>query len=227
MMRRSDTLPVLGLAGAGLALTLMTTGCEVSIGAGSAGSEAESGESPGSTAGAGSGEGGGAAPTGDVKAATPSTRATPGGADAPGSSGTCGAGDLKVTLKEDEDGLLNNVVVALALTNTSAAACVVPKGWAPLGLREGGGYRELRTMRENHPDSGEDIILKPGGTAYAGVTWTAGADCTAVGELGVRWDGQWLPAPGTWIEIGRPTLCEAARPSQGTFQPNLEDVLYW
>lgn len=223
MRRRSDNLPVLGLAGAGLALTLVTTGCEVTIGAGSPSPEA-GGESPGSTAAAE------ASPTGSAGAGTPAAGATPDGGDAeaPGASGTCGAGDLRAAVKEDQDGFPNNVVAALELTNVSSAACVIPKGWVTLGVREGGGYRELRTMRENHPDAGADITLKPGGTAYAGMTWTADADCPALGEVGVQWGGRWIPAPGTWVEvIGEPKLCGEAMTFLGTFQPTVEDVLHW
>lgn len=213
MTQGANRRSLLALAGAGLALALSVTGCRVSAHVGGTGPA--SGSSPGTGTGDDSGTGSGT---------SPNTRPT--GQPPVAAVARCTAAQLRAEMQEQQSGSEEKVLATLMLTNRSGQTCLIPAGWAPMGLGGAGGpyYSAVQSERENYPGPGVNIILRPGRTAFAGLRWGTSPDCPSAGGWAVSWRGSWLPVNATW-QNGPRDLCPGTL-SQGTLQPVMNGVNY-
>ncbi|GAA1878171.1 DUF4232 domain-containing protein [Actinomadura bangladeshensis] len=213
MTQGANRRSLLALAGAGLALALSVTGCRVSAHVGdvepTAGPNAGTGETPGT------GTSPGASP-GDERPA----------AQAPAAAARCTAAQLRAEMQEQQSDSEEKVLATLMLTNKSGETCLIPAGWAPLGLGGAGGpyYSSAEGARENHPGPGVNITLRPGRTVFAGLRYGTSPDCPSAGGWAVSWRGGWVPVDASW-QNGPREMCPGTL-SQGTLQPSMNGVNY-
>jgi hypothetical protein len=95
----------------------------------------------------------------------------------------CRTPELKADLEYQS--IIGSGVVAsmLMLTNKSSRTCTV-YGWAGLGLQDAAGQSiPATTVRKAYPGAATKIVLKPGRTAFFGMKWTAGPQCTLAGGM--------------------------------------------
>jgi hypothetical protein len=95
----------------------------------------------------------------------------------------CHTPELKADLNYQS--IIGSGVVAsmLMLTNKSSRTCTV-YGWAGLGLQDAAGQSiPATTVRKAYPGAATKIALKPGRTAFFGMKWTAGPQCTLAGGM--------------------------------------------
>ncbi|NKZ05567.1 DUF4232 domain-containing protein [Actinomadura latina] len=213
MTQSANRRSLLMLAGAGLALTLSVTGCRVGAHVGN--TEPTTGSDAGSTGGPGS-----AGTAGTSSGQSPAAQAP--AASVP----RCTAAQLRADMQEQPSDSEEKVLATLMLTNTSGRTCMVPAGWAPLGLGGAGGpyYSSAEGARENYPGPGVNITVRPGRTVFAGLRYGTSPDCPTAGGWAVSWQGSWLPVNASW-QNGPREMCPGTL-SQGTLQPSMNGVNY-
>ncbi|WP_433228190.1 DUF4232 domain-containing protein [Actinomadura formosensis] len=221
MTQGANRRSLLALAGAGLALALSVTGCRVSAHVGGTGPTSGSSTGTGTDTDTGTGSG---TETGTGSGTSPSTPPT---AQAPVAAvAKCTAAQLRAEMQEQQSDSEEKVLATLMLTNKSGQTCLIPAGWAPLGLGGAGGayYSAVQGERENYPGPGVNITLRPGRTAFAGLRWGTSPDCPSAGGWAVSWQGSWLFIDATW-QNGPRDMCPGTL-SQGTLQPTMNGVNY-
>jgi hypothetical protein len=145
------------------------------------------GESGGDTTGAAPASGGASAGATTPAGTTPTTgtaSATPAagtGGPKNGGKSVCGTQDVAVTITAQPGGDATIQRGLVAVTNTAERACTV-RGWLSITLVNAADEPvgvPTRTVEE--PGPAEDIEIRPGATAFAGIKWTvcdkADADC--------------------------------------------------
>jgi hypothetical protein len=112
---------------------------------------------------------------------------------------------------------------SLHIRNASSNACVLPPGWAPVGVGAPD-YQPTNATQVNHPGPGTRIKLQPGGGAWAAMKWRTGDECSAIGDdtFAISWDGTWIPAPYSPGPDGKLPFCDGM--TIGAIQPTLTGI---
>lgn len=137
--------------------------------------------------------------------------------DTPG----CMAAELRADLQTQTSNSEAKGIGTLILTNRTHHSCLIPAGWAPIGIGGPNEYRPLPATLTNYPRSGRAITLGAGRSAYAGMRWHTAAGCTTSG-LGVAWHSSWIPLRFLSLNGRRAPICDFL--VLGTLQPTMSGV---